>query len=342
MAFKIGNIQVFPKNYFFDFMRWRKITVGISLVLVLTSILIIAIKGINYSIDFLGGSEIQVRFEKDSPSQEDLKNTLVQQGYHHVEVTTSGAISRTSVGTNYIIRLQREKGQDENQTTGKTAEMVGFLKQKYAGNQIEVLSTTNISGKVGKEDEYKGYMALLFACLGILAYIAVRFDSRFAPGAVLCLIHNVIIALGFMTALEKPFTTASIAAFLTIVGYTINDTVIVYDRIRETRLLSPTLPLVDVVNRSISQTMNRTVLTSTTGILALLVLSILGGGSIEDFALTMLVGIIVGTYSSIYVAAPLTLMGWTWKIPQVGNKSTEQKVQDTSPPIRIRKKDNKK
>jgi len=350
MAFKIGNIQVFPKNYFFDFMRWRKMTVGISAVLVLASILVVGIKGINYSIDFLGGSEVQVRFTQEAPSQEELKKTLVQKGFPHAEVTSYGSAVRDTTGSNYLIRLQREKGQDENQTTDKTSQLVNSLKQQYAAEHIEVLSTTNISGKVGKEDEYKGYMALLFACLGILAYIAIRFDSRFAPGAVLCLIHNVIIALGFMTAFDRPFTTASIAAFLTIVGYSINDTVIVYDRIRETRLLSPTLPLVDVVNRSISQTMNRTVLTSTTGILALLVLSVLGGGSIEDFALTMLVGIVVGTYSSIYVAAPLTLMmdsflvkmGWSWKASSAGNKSAAQKVQDVAPPIMIRKKDVKK
>mgnify|MGYP002146326906 CR=1 FL=1 len=151
-------------------------------------------------------------------------------------------------------------------------------------------------------------MALLLSCIGILIYIAFRFDARFSPGAVLCLIHNVIIALGFMTLLGRPFTTTSIAAFLTIVGYTINDTVIVYDRIRETRILQPKLPMIEVVNKSISQTMNRTVLTSVTGILALLVLSTLGGGSIEDFAITMLVGIIVGTYSSIFIASPIWVL----------------------------------
>jgi len=210
-----------------------------------------------------------------------------------------------------------------------------------------VESITNISGKVGKEDEFKGYMALLLSCIGILIYIAFRFDARFSPGAVLCLVHNVVIALGFMTFLGRPFTTASIAAFLTIVGYSINDTVIVYDRIRETRLIQPKMPMVDVVNRSISQTMNRTILTSTTGILALLVLSLLGGGSIEDFAITMLVGIVVGTYSSIYVAAPLTLVmdGFFtrigWKAKDSLQNAQAQKPQDYAPSIRVRDKTQK-
>ena len=218
------------------------------------------------------------------------------------------------------------------------------LKQSLGADKFEVKSINNISGKIGKEEEFKGYLALLLACLGILAYISLRFDSRFAPGAVLCLVHDVIIALGFMTLVGKPFSTSSIAAFLTIVGYSINDTVIVYDRIRETQTLFPKMPIVDVINGAISQTMNRTILTSSTGLMGLAVLIILGGGALEDFALTMFVGILVGTYSSIYVAAPLTIVmedvlkkfGWTPK-----DRSQKAKVKrdpNYSPPVILKKK----
>ncbi len=345
MAFKIGNIQVFPHNYYFDFMKWRKVTVGISILLVVASLLIIGIKGLNYSIDFLGGAEIQVNILNKSLTREQIKEAVNKEGFAHAEVTAYGNLGSRKDNTEaYIIRIQREKGQDENATTNRADTLVNNLKSQFGAEKIQIASVTNISGKVGKEDEYKGYMALLLSCIGILIYIAFRFDARFSPGAVLCLIHNVIIALGFMTLLGRPFTTTSIAAFLTIVGYSINDTVIVYDRIRETRLYQPKMPMIEVVNRSISQTMNRTILTSTTGILALLVLSIMGGGSIEDFAITMLVGVIVGTYSSIYVAAPLTLMMDSyfnklgWKQKDNAEKAVVEKPKDFAPPINVRKK----
>lgn len=322
-------------------MHWRKVTVSISLVLVILSLFIIGIKGLNYSIDFLGGTEIQVNLPAGDDTRNELTNIVKQNGYKNFELTTLGALNAKNHGS-YVVRIQREKNQNEDAVSDHITTLVENLKSHF-GDKITVSSITNISGKVGKEDERKGYLALIIACVGILVYIALRFDARFAPGAVLCLLHNVIIALGFMTFLERPFTTASIAAFLTIVGYTINDTVIVYDRIRETRILQPKLPMIEVVNRSISQTMNRTILTSATAISALLVLSVLGGGTIEDFAITMLVGVIVGTYSSIYVAAPLTLMMDTWFqkfefFKQENNKEIKtQKPKDYAPPIRMRK-----
>jgi preprotein translocase subunit SecF len=344
MAFKIGDIQIFPNNYYFDFMKWRKVTIGISVVLVILSFIVIGLKGLNYSIDFLGGAEIQLNALSNNITRDELKSVLNKEGFTHAEVTTTDTLNATKSGSSYLIRLQRDKGEPENATTSRASALIAKLKSQFGEANLQVASLTNISGKVGKEDEFKGYMSLLLACIGILIYIAFRFDSRFAPGAVLCLVHNVLLALGFMTWLGRPFTVTSIAAFLTIVGYSINDTVIVYDRIRETRFLQPRMPMVDVVNRSISQTMNRTVLTSITGILALLVLSTLGGGSIQDFAITMLIGVIVGTYSSIYVAAPLTLMMDSWltklgfKPKDPSQKESVAKPKDFAPPIVVRKK----
>ncbi len=344
MGFKLGNIQVFPNNYYFNFMRWRKFTIGISVVLVVLSLLIVGIKGINYSIDFLGGTEIQVSVPPGPEARTELNNTIKESGYKNFELTTSGALNATQNQGSYMVRIQRDANENEDAVSTHTTTLLQNLKQQF-GDKITIASTTSISGKVGKEDERKGYLALLIACFGILLYIAFRFDARFSPGAVLCLLHNVIIALGFMTLLERPFTTASIAAFLTIVGYTINDTVIVYDRIRETRILQPKLPMLEVVNRSISQTMNRTILTSATAIVALLVLAILGGGTIEDFAITMLVGVVVGTYSSIYVAAPLTLIMDKWfnkfeffrKMQNQPKEGKTETPENFAPPIRIRK-----
>jgi preprotein translocase subunit SecF len=342
MKIRFGQIEVFPPNYFFDFMKWRKVTVGFSALLVILSLAVIFIKGLNYSIDFLGGVEVQIVNLKDNLTRDEISDLLHQNGIKKFELIESKP-SLFQKNNSFLLRIPREKGLDQEKTSNLAVSISSLLMKTYGPDTIEITKSTSISGKIGKEEEIKGYLALALACLGILIYIAFRFDSRFAPGAVLCLVHNVIIALGFMTLFDKPFTTASIAAFLTIVGYSINDTVIVYDRIREMRSLHPHLNLIEVVNKSISQTMNRTVLTSVTTILALLVLSFLGGGSIEDFSITMLVGIVIGTYSSIYVAAPLTLMMDKYLL-KLGFKAkretvkTEKPDSDYAPPIYIRKK----
>lgn len=343
MRLKFGNVEIFPPHYTFDFMKWRGVTIGISLAMVIASLLVIAVRGVNYSIDFLGGAEINVSISDTSYTREKIVQIAEQANVGKVEVTSIGDIGKDKAAS-FVIRVQRERGQDEKEIGGKADELYKKIETVVGADKIKLDSKTNISGKIGKEEERKGYFALLLSFLGILAYIALRFDARFSPGAVLCLVHDVIIALGFMTALGKPFTTASIAAFLTIVGYSINDTVIVYDRIRETQETSPKMPIVEVINRSISQTMNRTVLTSATGLGALLILTFMGGGAIEDFSLTMFIGILVGTYSSIYVAAPLTIwmdetlkrMGWRPADP--AQKAKQKKDPNEIPPVVIRRR----
>lgn len=343
MSFKFGNMEVFPPNMSFDFMKWRGLSIGISVALVIASILVIAVKGVNYSIDFLGGAEVNVSISDPSFNQEKVLKIAEQAGLGKVEVTTLSDKTKSNEQS-FVVRIQRERGQDEREISTKADELFKKIEAGVGADKIKLDSKTNISGKIGKEEERKGYFALLLSFIGILIYISLRFDSRFAPGAVLCLVHDVIIALGFMTAMNKPFSTSSIAAFLTIVGYSINDTVIVYDRIRETQLLSPKTGIIDVVNRSINQTMNRTVLTSATGLGALVVLTMLGGGAIEDFALTMFVGILVGTYSSIYVAAPLTIVmdevlkKYGWRPAETAQKAKQKKDPNEIPPVVIRRR----
>jgi preprotein translocase subunit SecF len=343
MAFKFGNIEVFPAHLSIDFMKWRAVSVGISLVLVIASIVVIAVRGVNYSIDFLGGAEVNVSISDPSFDREKVLKIAEQAGLGKVEVTTLSDKAK-SAEQSFVVRIQRERGQDEREISTKADELYKKIEAGVGVGKIKLDSKTNISGKIGKEEERKGYLALLLSFIGILLYISVRFDSRFAPGAVLCLVHDVIIALGVMTALDKPFSTSSIAAFLTIVGYSINDTVIVYDRIRETQLLAPKTPIIDIINRSINQTMNRTVLTSATGLGALIVLALLGGGAIEDFALTMFIGILVGTYSSIYVAAPLTiymdeiLKKYGWRPAETAQKVKQKKDPNEIPPVVIRRR----
>lgn len=343
MKIRFGNVEFFPPHWTFDFMKFKTISIGLSAVLCLASLVVIFTKGINYSIDFLGGAEIAIAVTKDGVGRDDIEQAAQSAGVGDVEVTTYGNLS-TTADSEFLMRLQHEKDKPEAETATRVETLVAKVKESLGASNVEVKSVANISGKIGAEEERKGYMALLLACVGILIYIGFRFDPRFAPGAVLCLAHDVLIALGFMTLMGRPFTTASIAAFLTIVGYSINDTVIVYDRIRETQLIHPRQDITVTINSAISQTMNRTVLTASTGLFGLLVLVFLGGGAIEDFALTMLIGILVGTYSSIYVAAPLTIvmegwlkkMGWQPKDPSL--KAKNLKDPNYIPPVVLKKR----
>jgi preprotein translocase subunit SecF len=345
MKLRFGNVEFFKHNFYFDFMKYRKAFVGLSVAMLVSALLVLVIKGVNYSIDFLGGAELQIEVFDSKVTRDTIEEEAKKAGIEGFEVTSISDFGQAQKNQ-FVIRLQHEKGKAETEISGRVDKLISEIKKNH-GDKVSIVSKTNISGKIGKEEEIKGYVALLLACLGILIYIAIRFDGRFAPGAVLCLVHDVVIALGFMTLIGKPFSVSSVAAFLTIVGYSVNDTVIVYDRIREIQSLFPKMPIVEVINRSLSQTMNRTVLTASTGLAALLVLTVFAGGVVEDFALTMFVGILVGTYSSIYVAAPLTIMmeellkkmGWTPK-----DKSSQAKVvKDANyiPPVMLKKRSEK-
>ncbi len=336
-----GQVELFPPNLKWDFMKWRHLWVGISLVLSLFSLLAIGIKGINYSIDFTGGVEVSMSMKHGLVSREKVITTAHTAGVGEVEVTSISSVGKKS-GGGYVLRVQRQKGMDEVQVSAAADKLSQKLRSEFGTENID-LSYASISGKVGKEEQMKGYMAVLLSLLSILIYVGWRFDTRFAPGAVICLFHDVLIALGVMTALGRPFSNTSIAAFLTIVGYSVTDTIIVYDRIREIGALNPRMGLTEVVNKSINQTMSRTVLTQVTVLTALLVMVIWGGGAMFDFALTMLIGVIIGSYSSIYVAAPLTLMLDSMLrrrgiVLSDGAKKKVEKDPNYIPPVIVRKR----
>jgi preprotein translocase subunit SecF len=180
------------------------------------------------------------------------------------------------------------------------------LKLAFGDAFVEVLSTASVSPSVGKELFETGLLALLYAIIGILIYIALRFDAKFAPGAVACLVHDVIATMGFLVVADIKFTLPIVAALLAIIGYDINDTIVVYDRIRE-NIRKGIGDMTKTVNQSINEVLSRTILTSFTTLLVLISVIFLGGGTVKDFAMVMFVGIILGTYSSIFVASPLTI-----------------------------------
>jgi preprotein translocase subunit SecF len=191
------------------------------------------------------------------------------------------------------------------------------LSDNFATGDYEIRKVDVVGPKVGRELKLSGLYALIYAMLGIFIYIAIRFDYKFSPGAVIALLHDSIIVVGVFAITQYQFTLSTIAALLTVIGYSVNDTIVVYDRIRETMAKQKGTSLHDVINRGINDTLRRTVLTSFTTMLVVTMLLIFGGATLWDFSLALFVGILVGTYSSIFVASPIIILF---------NKLAEQKT----------------
>lgn len=279
----------------FDFVGKMKIAVGLSVALILISILsVVWHGGLNFGIDFAGGTVIQLKFSK---------------------TTSADVIRKTFLGININDAIIQEIGKDEvivrtNQPMTKELQTkVGeaLTTQMGAGN-FEIRRIEFVGPKVGKDLTNKAILAIIFAWIGMLIYIAWRFEFRFALGAIIALIHDTIIVIGALSLLNKEFTLTIVAALLTVIGYSINDTIVVFDRIRENRKKDLKRSLAEIVNSSVNETLSRTILTSFTVFLVLIALFFLGGPVIHDFAFALLVGIVVGTYSSIFIASPVVLL----------------------------------
>jgi preprotein translocase subunit SecF len=325
-------------------MKWSRFNVIFSFAVFFISIAYLLFHGLNYSIDFTGGAEINLKLRQAQfIDSEKLSEHLHQQGHRHLQI--SEFLDHEDGERHFSIKMQREKTESYEETVQRAEKIPEILKEAFPEQNVEVTSISTVSGKVGAEEERRGFFSLFLACLGILIYMGIRFDQRFAPGAVISVFHDIVIALAFMTLLGTPFSISSIAAFLTIMGYSINDTVIIYDRIRENQIRFKRLSLEEIVNLSINQTLNRTFLTSFLGLFVLLSLTVFSKGELHDFASTMLVGVLMGTYSSIYVAAPMTLVmsrvlekfGFQ-KLVRIQQPSVAANDVDFCPPLIIRRK----
>lgn len=281
-----------------DFLGRTRIAVAISLVVIAAGLISLLYKGgPSYGVDFAGGTLVQVRFV-DTPRIDDIKNVLARQGVNNVTVQQFG--DRQS---EYLLRTP-ESG---NETTLFSKKFEQALTERYGEDQFEILRTEMVGPQVGKDLRQKGAMTLFYAMVGTMIYIAWRFDFRFAVAAIVALLHDVLVTLGFFSIFGKDIDLPIIAAFLTIIGYSLNDTIIIYDRIRENIGRTDGEDYASLVNRSINETLSRTILTSGTTLLVVASLFIFGGGVIHDFAFALLVGIISGTYSTIFVASALVL-----------------------------------
>ncbi|OIP30213.1 MAG: protein translocase subunit SecF [Deltaproteobacteria bacterium CG_4_8_14_3_um_filter_43_13] len=283
-----------------DFLGRRWIAFMLSSILILASILSIVLKGgLNFGIDFAGGALVQVRFTNETTPGEirkvlneiGLRDSIIQQ------YSEKG-------GNEYIIRFKNTSSKNE----GLSDRVQETFQKRYGQNGFEIRRVEVVGPQVEKELRYKALMALIYGMIGILVYIGFRFEFRFALGGVLALVHDVTVTIGAFSITDREFTLPVLAAVLTIVGFSINDTIVIYDRIRENRRKMAGKKLELIMNSSINETLSRTILTSGTVLFVVIALFILGGSVIHDFAFALIVGVIAGTYSTVFVASPIVLL----------------------------------
>ena len=284
-----------PKNI--DFMALRKPAMLLSSVLILVSIVSLVTLKLNVGIDFTGGSIVEVGYQQ-AVDLEPIRQALEDEGFGDAIVQHFGSASEV------LIRLVPDADKDKAELS---SDIIGLL-QNISDTPIDERRIDFVGPQVGEELTEDGGLAVLYALIAILIYVAFRFEYRFSLGAVAALVHDVIITLGIFSILQLDFDLSVLAAILAVIGYSLNDTIVVFDRVRENFRKIRKKTSLEVINTSINQTISRTLMTSFTTLLVLLSLFFLGGEAIHSFALALIIGVLVGTYSSIYVATTSALV----------------------------------
>lgn len=291
-----------------DFISKRRYAYFLSAGLFLLGIVSLILRGgPNYGIDFKGGTSVVVRFE------EEISTTQLRDALASVGMGTSG-IQTFGTRNEYLIYVEQQRGASATEMARRVEDAIS---QSVSDLAYEILSIDTIGPKIGEELRKATILAVLIALLLILIYIGWRFELVFAVGAITALFHDVLITLGIFSLLNYEISLKEIAAFLTIVGYSLNDTIVVYDRIRENLKVLRSENLATIMNRSINQCLSRTVVTSLTTFVVVFILYLFGGKVIKGFAFAMLVGVVVGTYSSVFVASPVVL---EWQMRHGGKR----------------------
>ncbi len=280
----------------FDFMALRKQAMLASGLLLLASIVSLATLKLNVGIDFTGGSIIEVGYQQPV-ELEPIRNALASNGFSDAIVQHFGSASEV------LIRLVPDVDKEKAELSSRIINILTAA----SDSEIDVRRVDFVGPQVGEELTEDGSLAVLYALLAILAYVAFRFEYRFALGAVAALIHDVVITLGVFSILQLDFDLSVLAAILAVIGYSLNDTIVVFDRVRENFRKIRKKTSLEIVNTSINQTISRTLMTSFTTLLVLFSLVFLGGEAIHSFALALIIGVVVGTYSSVYVATTTAL-----------------------------------
>lgn len=280
-----------------DFVAMFKIAGGISLALVIASLAMFFVKGLNYGVDFRGGVEIQVKFQ-DNIALNDLRTLMSENQVPLSQLQSIGSEDQNE----FLLKLDKDQGN----LNAVSTKVQTTLTEKY-GDKFEILKTDIVGPKAGAELRNSAFKALFWAILAIMIYLALRFDYKFAPGAIAALIHDVVIILGAFMLTQKEFSLQIVAALLAVIGYSVNDTVVIYDRVREIENEHSGASTLEVINRAINETMARTINTSLTALGVSVVMLIWGGPVIHDFFFAMTVGILLGVYSTIFIAVPMTV-----------------------------------
>lgn len=288
--------QIIKPDTKIDFVSKIKVFYTISILLCIISLALVFLKGFIYGVDFSGGTSIQVTFEKPVPVEE-MRSAL--------SGAVQGSLSIQTVGGNNTFQIKIEQAEEEN--LKKVADDIqATLATKFKDyGKLTIDSIDQVGPQVGKDLKRQAILAVIYALIGILIYVAVRFELLSATGSVIALVHDVILTLGIIVALGLTFDLTVLAALLTVVGYSLNDKIVIFDRIRERRKADSDKPYGETMNKSINETLSRTVLTSASTLLAVIALAIFGGDVIRGFAIVMIAGVIIGTYSSIGIASSL-------------------------------------
>ncbi|PTW60052.1 protein translocase subunit secF [Breoghania corrubedonensis] len=286
-------LRIVPENTHFGFMKNRFISFTLSGTLAVLSIVMFFSLGLNYGIDFEGGTVVEIATKNGPANIGDIRSELRDLNLGDVQVQEFGAPN------DVLIRIERQQGGEQAQQKA-----IGLIRDTF-GDTVDFRRVEVVGPRVSGELAQAGTLAVVVSLFAVLVYIWFRFEWQFAVGAIIATVHDVILTIGMFAVLHLDFSLSSIAAILTIVGYSLNDTVVVYDRIREDMRKYKKMPLLDLLDRAINQTLSRTTMTSFTTLLALLSLYTFGGEVIRSFTFAMIWGVLVGTYSSIFVAAPV-------------------------------------
>lgn len=309
-------VSLVPTGTKIEFMRYRKFAVVLSIILGLASVGLFLTKGLNYGIDFQGGILVEIRTTDGPADMAKLRSSLSKLGLGEVQLQEFGA------DTDVLIRVQRQPGGEEAQRTAVKKV------QEALGQNIDYRRSEFVGPKVGGELIEAGITAVVLALAVMLLYIWFRFEWQFGVGAVVALFHDVVLTIGVFSLLGLEFNLSTVAAILTIAGYSINDTVVVYDRVRENLRKYKKMDMIPLLNLSLNDTLSRTLLTSVTTLLALVILFLFGGEVIKGFSFAMIWGVIVGTYSSIFIAVSMLLF---MKVTRGGIMIGEEEEEEAAP-----------
>jgi len=312
-------MQIFNKTTSIDFIGTRRIPVALSIVLVIATFFILFTRGLNFGLDFTGGTLVELNYAEPvqvAPIRKQLANAgLADAVVQHFGTSRDVMVripvkqdSKSSSLSNQVVEILRQNKNEKLVTSrpGKAQQCTG-IGNKIVDCKIQVRRVEFVGPQVGEELTQQGGLAMLYTLIAVLVYVMFRFEWRFAVGAIIAISHDVILTFGFFSLLQLEFSLSVLAAILAVLGYSLNDTIVVFDRIRENFRKMRKVTTAEIMNVSINQTLSRTIITSTTTLLTVLALFVLGGEIIRGFSIALMVGIVVGTYSSIYVATPTVL-----------------------------------